>query len=187
LSAVYESGYDLSTVSVLLVEDNDFIRSVLMNVLLALKVGRVVKCRDGKEAIEFLKTFRLSPEKAGVSSVDIILSDMLMSPIDGLNLLRWVRQSRESPDRFVPFIMISGFVDRDSLAKARDMGVTEFLAKPFSVKSVAEKIESVIERPRPFIRAESYFGPDRRRRADSNYKGAERRRPVDEAIEVVYE
>jgi two-component system, chemotaxis family, chemotaxis protein CheY len=179
--------YDFSSVSVMVVEDNDYIRSVLFGVLQSLGCGRVSKFKDGKEAVDYLQLMSMSPERAGALGVDFVITDMLMEPVDGFGLLKWIRMSKDSPDRFLPVIMISGFVDRDALARARDLGVTEFLAKPFSVNSVAKKIEAVIERPRPFIRSETYFGPDRRRTRLAGYNGPERREQTEADCEVVYE
>jgi hypothetical protein len=59
---------------------------------------------------------------------------------------------------------------------ARDAGVTEFLVKPFTVTGLLRRIEALIFQARPFVRSPTYFGPDRRRRADPNYRGVERRR-----------
>jgi len=57
---------------------------------------------------------------------------------------------------------------------ARDHGVTEFLAKPFTVQAFFDRLVSVIIRPRAFVDAESYFGPDRRRR-QTTISGPDRR------------
>jgi len=59
---------------------------------------------------------------------------------------------------------------------ARDAGVTEFLAKPISAKALYQRVLNVVANPRPFIRTRSYFGPDRRRNANPNYAGPERRK-----------
>jgi DNA-binding response OmpR family regulator len=58
--------------------------------------------------------------------------------------------------------------------QARDAGVTEFMAKPVSVKALCARINAIIDSPRPFIRASGYFGPDRRRRA-LPFNGPDRR------------
>jgi len=62
------------------------------------------------------------------------------------------------------------------VVEARDAGVHEFLAKPLSAKGLYSRIRSIIERPRPFVRAGQYFGPDRRRRDNPSYMGGERRK-----------
>ncbi len=61
---------------------------------------------------------------------------------------------------------------------ARAAGITEFIAKPLSAKTLMARVTAVIEHPRPFIRSPRYFGPDRRRRQTSDYKGPERRKSV---------
>jgi hypothetical protein len=60
--------------------------------------------------------------------------------------------------------------------KARDAGVTEFLAKPISAKALYNRILHIILNPRPFIKTETYFGPDRRRNVNAKYSGPERRK-----------
>ena len=124
--------------------------------------------------------------KAGVLSVDLIISNWQMSPVDGMILLRWVRRHADSPNRFVPFIMLSGHSGPASVAEARDMGATEFVTKPFSVQTLAQRIQMVIERPRQFVHTGDYFGPDRRRRAEP-FKGGERRVLTDKSpgVEVI--
>jgi CheY-like chemotaxis protein len=122
--------YDLSRIGILLVEDNAFISNILEGLLHSFRVGKVTTAKSGEEAIEVLS----SPVFA--TSIDIVMSDLLMSPINGLLLLRWVRNSKESVNRFMPFVMVSGAADRDNVIESRDIGVTEFLAKPFWAESV---------------------------------------------------
>ena len=59
--------------------------------------------------------------------------------------------------------MVSGAADQFVVEQARDTGVSEFMAKPFSARSVADRILAVVNTPRPFVLAPGYFGPDRRR------------------------
>ena len=66
--------------------------------------------------------------------------------------------------------------EKKRVVSARDAGVTEFLAKPISAKSLYERILNVVANPRPFIRSKTYFGPDRRRNINQNYVGVERRK-----------
>ncbi|WND02506.1 response regulator [Temperatibacter marinus] len=158
------SSYDFDRLTVLLAEDSQFIRSLLVNSLRVLGVGRVIPVDHGGDAIEFLKQVKEDPMKAGCQGVDIILSNWDMHPIDGMMFLRWVRRHKDSPDRFVPFGMITGYTEPDRVREAREMGVTEVLAKPFSVMQIGEKLINMIEKPRQFVHTPDYFGPDRRRR-----------------------
>ncbi|MEQ1755869.1 MAG: response regulator [Micropepsaceae bacterium] len=174
---------DLSRLSCLVVEDSSFIRSLVVASLNALGIRQVKVADHGGDAIEFLKLQKHDPIKAGVLSVDIIISNWQMSPVDGLILLRWVRRHADSPNRFAPFIMLSGHSASNKVAEAREAGVTEFLAKPFSVTMLAKKIQTVIERPRQFVHTSTYFGPDRRRRSDE-HAATERRVITDKSPEA---
>jgi CheY-like chemotaxis protein len=175
----------LDRLTVLVVEDNSFARNMIAEILRALKIGRVVTASDGADAIGMLRQASKHKMAAKVLGFDIILSDYLMSPINGTMLLRWVRQHDDCPDRFMPFVMISGVADQEVVREARDMGTTEFLAKPFSVKSVADHISSLLDAPRPFIYCSAYFGPDRRRQKRP-YNAADRRVIKPDEQEVVY-
>ena len=89
-----------------------------------------------------------------------------MEPITGIDLTELGRTSSKSPNPYIPVIMISVYSDEARVQMARDHGVTEFLAKPFTVERLMERLETVIENPRPFVRTDSYFGPERRRQQD---------------------
>ena len=71
--------------------------------------------------------------------------------------------------------MMTGHSERSRVVEARDAGVTEFVAKPLTAKSVLERMQAVIFHPRPFVRTATYFGPDRRRRDDPTFVGPWRR------------
>jgi hypothetical protein len=71
--------------------------------------------------------------------------------------------------------MLTAHSEKSRVEVARDAGVTEFCTKPVTAAEMVRKVASVIDRPRPFVRSESYFGPDRRRHDDPNYRGPERR------------
>ncbi len=86
-----------------------------------------------------------------------------------------VRTGKDSPNPFVPIIMTTAYAEKQRVMEARDIGITEFIAKPLSAKTLMARITAVIEHPRPFVRSPRYFGPDRRRRQASDYTGPERR------------
>lgn len=179
-------NYNFERFTVLVVEDNGFIKGLIVSSLNTLGVGNVKTASDGGEAIELLRLMKNDPGKAGMMHVDIVLTNWQMEPIEGLQLLRWIRRSKESPDRFMPVIMITGSADKEKVAEARDMGVTEFLAKPFSAAAICQRLYSVIEHPRPFLQSKAYFGPDRRRQ-DLLYSGEDKRSATKADMEVVYD
>lgn len=155
-------GPKLDLLSVLVVEDSTFIRNVLTATLRTIGVGSVHGEPGGVEAIRFLQERRASLPP-GTAPVDLIISDLVMPEVDGLMLLRWVRYSPKSPDRFLPVLMLSGAADRGYVEQARDLGATDFIAKPFSAGTIASRLMAAIARPRRFVLAKGYFGPDRRR------------------------
>ena len=174
---------DFSRLSVFIVDDNEYIRSTIEKLLHQFRFGRIASAANGEEAIEHLKV----AGKLGKASVpDIIISDLVMAPINGLLFLRWARSAKESPNRMIPFIMLSGAADVAYVNSARDLGTTEFMAKPFSAASVYRHLLQVIERPRQFVTTTKYFGPDRRRRKDKEWKATERRKNDEKEVTVVY-
>jgi DNA-binding response OmpR family regulator len=59
--------------------------------------------------------------------------------------------------------MVSAHSEADRVIEARDAGMTEYLSKPISAKRLYQRISSIVESKRPFIRVSEFFGPDRRR------------------------
>jgi two-component system, chemotaxis family, chemotaxis protein CheY len=98
-----------------------------------------------------------------------------MDGMTGLELAKMIRTSSQTPNPFVPIIMLTGHTHIDHVRQARDAGVNEFLAKPVSVRAIMSRLVSVIEHPRAYVRTKGYFGPCRRRRATDDYRGPERR------------
>ncbi|MEE8393613.1 MAG: response regulator [Rhodospirillales bacterium] len=163
------TDYNLERLNFLMVDDNKHMRGLVKTILNALGVRNVIEASDGADAFKELRHF----------PADIIIVDWNMDPLDGLDFTRMVRTAADSPNPFVPIIMLTGHTEMNRVVEARDAGVHEFLAKPISAKGLYSRIRSIIERPRPFIRTKgfnSYFGPDRRRQQMPNFMGKERRK-----------
>jgi two-component system chemotaxis response regulator CheY len=156
-------GY-LKNVNLLVVEDNDFDRRIITNVLKVFGARQVSYAHDGKEAWELFKN----------SDFDLVLTDWIMEPVDGIALARRIRDADHSPNPFIPIIMVTARSTHAAIFKARDAGVTEIVVKPLSPHALYSRIHAVIERPRPFVKVGGYFGPDRRRR-DAGFSGEEKR------------
>lgn len=150
---------------ILLVDDNQHMRLLLTEILRAIGARDVFEAADGAEALQMLRA----------NPIDIVMTDLAMQPLDGIDFVRLVRNSRDSPNPMVPVIMITGHSTLRRVAEARDVGVTEFLSKPVTARGVIERINRVVEHPRPFVRSGDYFGPDRRRKDDPEYPGPRRR------------
>ncbi|NQZ14892.1 MAG: response regulator [Alphaproteobacteria bacterium] len=158
-------GFQFQKLSVLVAEDTIPMRKLLVTVLENLGVKNIYVASDGESAFESFQK----------ENQDIILTDWVMDPMDGIDLTREIRHNPKSPNRMAPIILITGYSAWPRVEKARDAGVTEFLVKPFTANDIARRLAHVITKPRNFIETEDFFGPDRRRRVDPTYAGPFRR------------
>jgi CheY-like chemotaxis protein len=161
------SGAGFESLKALIVEDNAHMRSLLRALLNSIGIKEIAEAAHGQAAIDSLRERKS----------DLVLSDMAMKPMDGLEFTRHVRNHEHSPNPFVPIIMITGHTEKHRVEQARDAGVTEFLAKPVSATLIYRLNDAMVENPRDFVETGSFFGPDRRRR-QAPPKGAERRKQV---------
>lgn len=157
--------YQFRKVSILVVDDMKPMVTLVSSLLKVFGFTSIYTAYDAEDAFE--QFCRYKP--------DIILTDWLMQPYDGLELIRRIRKDPRSPNKFIPVIMMTGYSHRIRVEQARDVGVTEFLVKPFNAKDLYARIEQLIEKPRQFVDADEFFGPDRRRRRPSGYMGPRRR------------
>lgn len=158
------TGYDLSRLNMLVVDDNKYMILLIKTLLHSIRVKNVREATDGAEAFMELRQF----------SADMVICDLQMQPLDGIEFTRLVRTAKDSPNQYVPIIMLTGHTEERFVKEARDAGVNEFLSKPLSAAGLYSRIIEIIDNPRPFIRTSTYFGPDRRRK-QVPFKGPDRR------------
>lgn len=159
-------GYALDQLRVLLVDQNTHIRELLRTILQSVGAKTIDLSNDAEAGFDAYCR----------REYDVVFTDSELEPISGLAFVNLIRTSAKSPNPYVPIIMLSGYSDEERIRLARDHGVTEFLAKPFTVGIVLKRLEAVIEKPRSFVRTGSYFGPDRRRTSSLDYAGPDRRK-----------
>jgi len=159
-------GYDFHDIKILIVEDNQPMVDLTSSILKTFGVGTISAARNGREGFE----------KFCEINHDIIIADWMMRPVDGIALTRLVRNDPNSPNPYVPIVLMTGFGDKERVLEARDSGVTEFLAKPFNTRDLYTRMVQIIEKPRQFVRCGTFFGPDRRRNRKGNYTGEPRRK-----------
>ena len=159
------SNYRFDRLKVLVVDDNAHMRKLVVTILQAFGVIQIFEAESGDRAWNILRE----------SNPDVIMLDWVMEGMSGLDLIQMIRTNPQTPNPFVPVIMLTGHTSLDHVARARDAGVNEFIAKPVSVKTVMSRLVAVIEHPRPYVRTQGYFGPCRRRRGADEYRGPERR------------
>lgn len=172
---------NLKGIAVLVVDDHAGGRRLVADVLRAGGVGRVVAAESGAEGLS-----RLVDVKP-----DLLITDRRMPGIDGVKVVRTVRQAAVNgdpriPNPRLPIIMLSGDRSQKDVEEARSAGADAFLMKPFTPAKVLERVSTVLGRPTDFVISSAYVGPDRRRESLASYRGLLRRRgdapdPVDAA------
>lgn len=146
-------SYDISGLNILVLEKHKLMRNLMKQVFQTFNVTNLSITDDPLKAYEMALT----------TTPDLILSDW-SHDLDGIDFVHRLRLSADSPDPFVPIIIVTAKSTLNNVYEARDAGMTEFLAKPVSAQTIYNRICSTIEHNRPFVRIASFFGPDRRRR-----------------------
>lgn len=133
-------------VRILLVDDEDFVRRVLRQVLMGLGYTQIIEEPDGLRAIECLRTIR----------VDLILTDVQMPGMNGLELLKRIRRGETgaSPDSRV--LVITSFSNSEVLGVAMALDVNGFLVKPMTPANVDERLATALAVNFQACKAEKY-------------------------------
>lgn len=165
----------LSHINVLIADADPKISQLVRRVLVSLGFGAIYLAKNGTDALQLLR------DKA----VDIVITEWDMEPLGGIEFINKVRGGDAGVNRMLPIIMLTGKAQRKYVEKARDAGMTEFVVKPFTVRTLCDRIILVVENPRNFILSPRYCGPDRRRRSEP-VAGTEDRRanPKDKTLVV---
>ena len=143
----------LSQVRFLIVDDNTH----AVNLVKAMLRG------FGADQLYDAQTVDSAQRRMKITPCDIVILDYMLGAEEGVTFARWLRNDPDSPAPYTPIVA------------ARDAGVNEFCVKPVTPADLMKRIAWVIDRARPFVRSQTYFGPDRRRHDDPNYRGPEQR------------
>ncbi len=127
-------GMALKDLKVLLVEDQTEARAMMRNMLSELGITQIFEAPDGKEALQFIDS--------AYDFINIIMCDWNMPGMNGVELLRQLR----SVDPDIPFLMITGRGDLESIVEAKTSGVTGYIKKPFSAAQLEAKLRIVVHR-----------------------------------------
>ena len=163
------SKRNLERLRVLIVDDNHHMINIVKTILRGFGIKDYFEARDAVEAFDIVRS----------ESIDFVIVDYQMEILDGTDFVRLVRTADDSPNPYIPIIMLTAYSERSKVEQARDSGVTEFCCKPVTATELYRKVASVINTPRPFVRTSVFFGPDRRRRDLDSYRGPERRKLED--------
>ncbi len=154
------------TLQVLVADANNFSRGLIGEILRSLSVSNISSARSEEMANTFLIE---RPTDV------ILLSWEEGDSFDAFNFVRRLRKHEDDRLRRLPVVLITAGLTRQMVIAGRDAGVDEFLAKPISPMAMRQRLEMVVETPRPFIDCSVYLGPCRRRKNPADYYGAKRR------------
>ena len=117
---------------ILVVDDVQFVRRELKVQLRKLGFENVDAAENGRQALEMMRG----------QGYGLVISDWVMEPMDGFELLQEIR--RDTNLGKTPFIMITGNIQPEQVTAAKKAGVNSYIAKPFNVVTLKQRLESVL-------------------------------------------
>ena len=124
---------DFKDIKVLVVDDEVSTLNLVKRMLLDLGITNVFTSTYRVEALQLLDTFD------GEDFVNLVMCDWNMPRMSGIEMLKQVR----SCDPDMPFLMITGLADVDSVIEAKAYSVTGYIKKPFSLDELRKKLRIV--------------------------------------------
>lgn len=118
------------------VDDSPTVLVVLTGILKSLNIG-VHSFRSPLKALQFM---REAPEK-DFNKISMVLSDFQMPDMNGLEFLHVIRS--EAKLKHLPFVVVSGIVEKALLAQFASLGVTGYVVKPFKAQAIIDRIMQV--------------------------------------------
>jgi two-component system, chemotaxis family, chemotaxis protein CheY len=143
----------VQSLCVLVVDDNQYMRKMIRNLLVNCGIKDIYEAADGIAALDSIRT--VVP--------DVVILDWEMPLLSGPELVRIVRSPGVFPMPDVPIIMLTGHCERWRVVEAVRLGVNEFLTKPVSAKALYDRLISITTQPRPAVQLGDYYGPEPRK------------------------
>ena len=119
------------SMNVLIVDDYKTMLRIIRNLLKQIDINNVEEATDGAEALAKLRA----------GSVGLVISDLNMLPMTGLQLLQEVRADARL--KATPFIMITAESKAENVVASKQAGVSNYIVKPFNAETLREKITKV--------------------------------------------
>jgi len=162
----------IQTLCVLVVEDNQYMRKMIRNLLVNCGVKDIYEAADGIAALDTIRT--VAP--------DVVILDWEMPLLSGAELVRIVRSPGVFPVPDVPIVMLSGHGERWRVVEAVRLGVNEYLIKPVSAKALYDRLVSITTQPRPTVQLGDYYGPEPRKLASDSVENLSLASSLAEAV-----
>ena len=126
------AAVDLGTLKVLIIDDQEFVRTIVKKMLQQIGIGAVVEAHDGTSGL--VEVERERP--------DVVICDVQMRPVDGFGFVKTLRAMPGGRD--MPVVMLTAHTDAATVSRAKELHVDAFLAKPVLPPALKEKIIKVI-------------------------------------------
>ncbi len=150
---------------VLIVDPNPHSARLLLEIVKGMGAGEIVVEPSETRAMQ----------TAAALEPGIVFTERNGDNLDGESLARALRRSNLACRR-APIIMVTADATASTIIGARDSGVHEFLRKPFTSADLLKRVENVALKPRDWVEAVGYVGPDRRRFNSGEFSGEQKRR-----------
>jgi two-component system chemotaxis response regulator CheY len=119
-------------IRILVVDDLEAMRMSVCSILKHLGFNRVLEAPDGHTALDIIRS----------SPVGLVIADLDMPGMDGIELLQSVRSDAEHSD--LPVLFMTGEADKTRVLEAAKAGVNDYVLKPFSVAVLDQKIRKIL-------------------------------------------
>ena len=126
------SVIDLGSLKALIIDDQEFVRTIVKKMLQQVGIGTVVEAHDGNSGLTAVESER----------PDVVICDIQMRPVDGFGFVKALRALPHGEK--LPVIMLTAHTDPTTISRARELKVDAFLAKPVLPPALREKIIKVI-------------------------------------------
>lgn len=126
----------MSDITVLVVDDESRMRKLIKDFLIQ-KNYNILEAEDGERA---LSVYQENKEK-----ISLILLDVMMPKLDGWSVLRQIRQENKN----LPIAMLTARAEENDELFGFELGVDEYITKPFSPKILVARVEAILKRSRP--------------------------------------
>jgi two-component system, chemotaxis family, chemotaxis protein CheY len=118
---------------VLVVDDYREMITIIRRMLLQFGFKEIDDASDGPSALVKLRS----------GPYDLVIADLMMEPMDGIELLRVIRS--EESLQSLPFIMVTALSEERHIVSAKDAGVTAYIVKPFTAAILKKRIDAVLQ------------------------------------------
>ncbi len=124
------------TTNILLVDDMKGVRLLIAKELKELGFTKILEAENGHEGFSILKSSLATPQP-----IQLVISDLKMPKMDGLEFLRLTRANKETAA--IPFIILTAESEKENVVRAIQLGVSDYMIKPMTAPILSKKLELV--------------------------------------------